>query len=74
MHMRKTGKEGDYALPLYHFILTNEHSRISTVITFVNKSCLKHTTAPFLIRYPSLMGFIVLVAPADPERVNESVD
>lgn len=73
MHMRKTGKEGN-ALPLYHFILTNEHSRISTVIKFVNKSCLKHTTAPFLIRYPSLMGFIVLVAPADPERVNESVD
>lgn len=40
----------------------------------LHKSCLKHTTAPFLIRYPSLMGFIVLVAPADPERVNESVD
>ena len=73
MHMRKTGKEGN-ALPLCHFILTNEHTRILTVIKFVNKSCLKHTTAPFLTRYPSLMGFIVLVAPADPERVSESVD
>ena len=72
-HIRKTGR-GDIALLLCNFILTNEHSGISTVIKFVNKSCVKHTTAPFLIRYPSLMGFIVLVAPADPERFSESVD
>ena len=35
-------------------------------------SLIAPTTAPFFVKYPSLMGFIVLVIPAEPERIRES--
>ena len=36
-------------------------------------SLIAPTTAPFFVKYPSLMGFIVLVMPAEPERIRESL-
>lgn len=43
-------------------------------IKLLQVNCILLTTAPFFIKYPSLTSLIVLVVPAEPDRLSESLE